>query len=177
MTDFNHIAEASRASIEKEDLKILLPLVAQIAPKNILEIGMDKGFSMEIWRRAFNPNRLVGLDINNYPKPMTNFFTMPESLYETDSHTEEARRKVLRRFSAIDFLFIDGDHSLTGVKQDFDMYSPLVKKGGIIAFHDACYHADGTEEVDIFWQEIKNQYPYVEIKASKQSTGMGVIWV
>jgi predicted O-methyltransferase YrrM len=35
-----------------------------------------------------------------------------------------------------DFLFIDGDHTYQGVKQDFQMYSPLVKKGGIVAFHD-----------------------------------------
>jgi predicted O-methyltransferase YrrM len=36
----------------------------------------------------------------------------------------------------VDFLFIDADHSYEGVKKDFEMYSPLVRKGGIIAFHD-----------------------------------------
>ena len=33
--DFNAIAEASRASIEKDDLKILLPIIASINPQNI----------------------------------------------------------------------------------------------------------------------------------------------
>jgi hypothetical protein len=33
-------------------------------------------------------------------------------------------------------LFIDGDHTYEGVRRDFEMYSPLVRKGGIIAFHD-----------------------------------------
>lgn len=36
----------------------------------------------------------------------------------------------------IDFLFIDADHSYEGVKLDFDLYSKLVKKTGIIALHD-----------------------------------------
>lgn len=36
----------------------------------------------------------------------------------------------------IDFLFIDADHSFKGVSQDWISWSPFVKKGGIIAFHD-----------------------------------------
>ena len=36
----------------------------------------------------------------------------------------------------IDFLFIDGDHSLFGVMNDYVRFIPLVKKGGVIAFHD-----------------------------------------
>jgi hypothetical protein len=36
----------------------------------------------------------------------------------------------------IDFLFIDADHSYEGVKLDFELYSKLVKKTGIIALHD-----------------------------------------
>jgi len=36
----------------------------------------------------------------------------------------------------IDFLFIDGDHSLFGVMNDYVRFYPLVKKGGVVAFHD-----------------------------------------
>lgn len=36
----------------------------------------------------------------------------------------------------VDLLFIDGDHTLSGVRQDYEMYSPLVRPGGVIAFHD-----------------------------------------
>lgn len=37
----------------------------------------------------------------------------------------------------IDLIFIDGNHSYEGVKQDFDDWFPLVKKGGIIFLHDS----------------------------------------
>lgn len=33
-------------------------------------------------------------------------------------------------------LFLDGDHSARGVQQDVDDYSPLVRPGGLVVFHD-----------------------------------------
>jgi hypothetical protein len=36
----------------------------------------------------------------------------------------------------IDLLFIDGDHSYEGVKQDFDLYSQILSENGIIIIHD-----------------------------------------
>jgi len=42
-------------------------------------------------------------------------------------------------FNNIDFLFIDGDHSIEGCKLDFDLYSQKIRQGGFIAFHDY-YH-------------------------------------
>jgi predicted O-methyltransferase YrrM len=46
-------------------------------------------------------------------------------------------------FDVIDFLFIDGDHSIKGCTSDFDLYSPKIIKGGFIAFHD--YYEDRNE--------------------------------
>ncbi|MCS7366302.1 MAG: class I SAM-dependent methyltransferase [archaeon YNP-WB-062] len=64
----------------------------------------------------------------------------------------------------MDFLFIDGDHTYEGVKKDFEMYSPLVRGGGIIAFHDIVQHPPETGcEVSGFWNEIKLRYKYREI--------------
>lgn len=37
---------------------------------------------------------------------------------------------------SVDFIFIDGDHSVKGVMTDLIKYVPKVKKGGIIAGHD-----------------------------------------
>jgi len=35
-----------------------------------------------------------------------------------------------------DLLFIDGDHSYTGIKNDFNNYAPTVKSGGFVIFDD-----------------------------------------
>jgi len=64
----------------------------------------------------------------------------------------------------LSFLFIDGDHTYEGVKKDFEMYSPLVKKDEIIAFHDIVPHPPEIGcEVSRFWNEIKHSYRYYEI--------------
>jgi len=36
----------------------------------------------------------------------------------------------------IDFIFIDGDHSIEGIRKDWDDWSKKIRKGGIIALHD-----------------------------------------
>lgn len=38
---------------------------------------------------------------------------------------------------SLDFLMIDGDHSETAVRKDWDSWSPFLKKDGVAVFHDA----------------------------------------
>jgi hypothetical protein len=42
----------------------------------------------------------------------------------------------IRQNIKIDVLFIDGDHSYEGVKQDFELYSNILSDNGIIIIHD-----------------------------------------
>jgi predicted O-methyltransferase YrrM len=37
----------------------------------------------------------------------------------------------------VDFIFIDGDHTYQAIRADWDAWSPLVARGGIIALHDS----------------------------------------
>src|SRR5262249_36614737 len=55
-----------------------------------------------------------------------------------DSHAPETKDAVLELVGGegVDFLFIDGDHTYEGVRQDFEVFGPLVKEDGLIAFHD-----------------------------------------
>jgi len=86
--------------------------------------------------------------------------------------------KKLLKNQKLDLLFIDGDHRYEGVKKDFEMYGPLVKKNGIIAFHDIAVH---TPELDCqvyrFWNEIKKDYNFREIvkEGDPNSLGIGII--
>lgn len=36
----------------------------------------------------------------------------------------------------VDLLFVDADHRLSGATSDYESYGPLVRAGGIVAFHD-----------------------------------------
>jgi predicted O-methyltransferase YrrM len=46
----------------------------------------------------------------------------------------------------IDFIFIDGDHSYSGVKADVEAWFPKLKPGGIIVMHDVGW-AEGVQKV------------------------------
>ena len=37
----------------------------------------------------------------------------------------------------IGLLWIDGDHSVEGVRRDFEAWAPYLRPGGLVAFHDA----------------------------------------
>jgi hypothetical protein len=54
---------------------------------------------------------------------------------------------------AIDFLFIDGDHSEAGVKQDWDKWHRFVVPGGVAVFHDAAMFPGGWPRQD--WGPVK----------------------
>jgi hypothetical protein len=75
-----------------------------------------------------------------------------------------------------DFLFIDGDHTYEGVEGDFEMYSPLVRRGGTIAFHDI---VPGPPEnvggVPDFWNEIEHGFSYVELVKGGRQSGYGIV--
>lgn len=100
-----------------------------------------------------------------------------------DPKTVDDLKKILKG-KEIDLLFIDGDHAYETVKTDFEMYSPLVKEGGLIGFHDIknCeeYRKTGVE-VWRFWNEIKSKYETEEIKYNNPqeygglSCGIGLI--
>lgn len=42
----------------------------------------------------------------------------------------------------VDAIFLDGDHSYKGILADWLLYAPLVKSGGIVAFHDIGLYYD-----------------------------------
>ena len=78
----------------------------------------------------------------------------------------------------IDFLFCDGDHTYEGVKKDYEMYSPLVRKGGLMAFHDICPHSSDQDcGVDQLWREILGKHKsweHVENR-NREMYGIGVL--
>ena len=71
-------------------------------------------------------------------------WTDEDSFYRTNFNSEwlhETTEKAyyeyfVKRDMRIDLLWIDADHSLEGVKKDFDLYSEIMSDNGIIMIHD-----------------------------------------
>lgn len=143
---------------------------------HICEIGTLKGGTLFLFCQAASPNaKLIAVDINMPPyrsMAYKKFARKDQKVFcvEGDSKADSTFRKVqsILKPELLDFLFIDGDHSYEGVKNDFEKYSVLVKKGGFIAFHDIVelgpdsptdYYVGGVPK---FWREIKTSYPRTE---------------
>jgi predicted O-methyltransferase YrrM len=52
----------------------------------------------------------------------------------------------------IRLLWIDGDHTYAGAKEDFELFSPHLSSGGVIAFHDALNAYEGP--IRVFVEDV-----------------------
>lgn len=181
----------------KQNLSEFLPLTKLVEarkPKNILEIGTLQGGSLFVWTRVAAPQAtIVSVDLpgggygGGYDEKYTAFlqcFASPGQdlkLIRGDSHAAQVVQQVKACFpNGIDFLFIDGDHSYEGVKQDYQHFAPLVNTGGIIAFHDIVKRPSVPDiEVYRFWNELKTlpgAREFVEARADVTPIGIGVLF-
>jgi predicted O-methyltransferase YrrM len=134
--------------------------------KKIVEIGTGKGGTLYMWLKIADPYATVvslDLKIQDDAKRIEKFKRKHQHVIflEKDSQKLHTRKIVQKLFGSqkIDLLFIDADHSYNGVKKDWQLYSPLVKKGGVIIFHDITY----KNHVGKLWNEIKTIYDHIEI--------------
>jgi cephalosporin hydroxylase len=168
----------------------LLQVLVHHRPKILLEIGSASGGTLFLFCHiASEDATLISLDIDNvlWKKLLFKYFSRGKQkivVIKGDSHDPKifnTIKKILGNCK-IDFLFHDADHSYEGVKKDFEMYSPLVRKGGIIAFHDIVTNSIICPygwDVSKFWNEIKNMYNHMEIIENKNQTagGIGILFV
>lgn len=171
----------------------LLKLLEERRPKYILEIGTAKGGTLFLFSRVISADAIIisvdlpgGPYLGGYPKwkfPMYKNFALKSQcihLIRGDSHDQNSLKKVraILKENKLDFLYIDGDHTYKGVRMDFQMYSPLVKEGGIIAFHDIVkVSPEKFVEVNKFWKEIKNKYKYKEIVDNWEQGECGIGYI
>jgi len=157
----------------------LLQVLRQAQPAGAIEVGTAGGGSLEQIRQ--HARLTVSIDI--LPEVKTQLApVMPNVEFLTgDSKMliPQALQLCAERQQPPGFALIDGDHTYDGVKKDFEMYRPLVRKGGLVAFHDICGHDLGVSEVDRYWSEIKNRYPHTEIieNPNQKWAGIGLLYV
>jgi len=154
----------------------LMERCAAVRPRRLREIGTAAGGTAFLWTRVAEEDALVIL---------------------VDREMDFSRRAAFRRFArgrqrvvciagesraartlaavgaalagaALDVLFIDGDHRYEGVTADLACYAPLVRPGGIIAFHDVVpdhrvrfgnQAGNDSGEVYRLWRELKERFP------------------
>lgn len=169
--------------------------ICALRPRRVLEIGTAKGGTLYLWTQAATEDAtLVSLDLpggefgGGYPLqriPLYEAFAGPGQkleLLREDSHEEASLQAVRDRFNgeSVDFAFIDGDHRYDGVRRDVAMYSPLVRPGGYLGFHDILPQEKSPEtEVYRLWNELRQDHEVQEFIAhdSPRKIGIGLLRV
>jgi predicted O-methyltransferase YrrM len=115
------------------ELTHYVPFLESQGKGNILEIGVRDGESTRAFLAGLSKNggHLYSIDIKD-----CSGVTKDDnwSFLQADSRDHEKVRQFVP--STLDVLFIDGDHTQSGYRDDLETYSALVREGGLIISHD-----------------------------------------
>ena len=160
----------------RSEILAMMEVVRALRPRRACEIGSMEGGTLFLVTQMCDPAaHVISVDWEYTAARRQCFprFARRQqvlSLVEGDSHDPATLERVrtLLDGEPLDFLFVDGDHSYAGVKKDFEMFSPLVRAGGAIAFHDIVPDVRARRGaktlrdsggVPQFWREIHARYP------------------
>ena len=147
----------------------LIHLVSERELNVVLEIGTAHGGTYWTWCHLATPTaHLVSIDLPGNDQWSARVRSYPrrrqtQTLIRADSHDPQTVRSLDWLRASVDLMFIDGDHSYEGVRADFENYAPLVRPGGLIAFHDVDSTNHPASQVDRLWRQLRDLYDTREI--------------
>jgi hypothetical protein len=117
------------------------------------EIGVLNAETSLFFLEKFQNLTLVGID-PLIPDSMESSLIGDIKIIEENTKSYKSRWKFYQDYSfnidsqfeneIFDFIFIDGDHTYDAVFQDFELYLPKVKKGGLVFMHDSRMNRGGA---------------------------------
>lgn len=156
-----------RGAAEKFDGKIVqklpeftewLVMVENLDPKVGLETGTHTGGTAYLMLELF-PSLEVFITIDISHQKCT--YSHPKLVkISGDSRLLSTRDRVVDILNGrqVDSFFVDGLHTMQGVMGDFYSYGSLVRRGGLIGFHDTMIGRHMASHVDVlmFWTLLGN---------------------
>jgi len=142
----------------------------------VVEIGVDWGYSLFFFSTHLPKAKVIGIDNFSYHDAVDAKAWVDWKIYEKYSGNTELwvmdsvdAAKEYEKFGAvpIDILHIDADHMYESIKQDFEVWEPLVKSGGLVLMHDIESFPD---DVGRFFA---NDLPTGEKRAARVGAGLG----
>ena len=164
----------ARAAQTLEEADLMIDFLRDKNVQVYLEIGARHGWTFYLVAKTLKPRWMIAVDL-------------PGKLPWGDTDSEKVLERVVQRIRAdgihtqifygdsidptlvaqlantlcgekVDMLFIDGDHKYAGVKSDWLNYSPFVRDGGYVIFHDVKpphkIEPEKVIEVGKLWDEL-----------------------
>jgi hypothetical protein len=130
----------------------------KIKLKSFLEIGFAAGTNNSFLNKFFEFQKIVAIDhVSPGGINKDTFFSNLRFKNLTLICGDSTKKETIEHASILgpyDFIFIDGGHSYEIVKKDFQNYSKMLNKNGLIAMHDIFSDTD----VPKLWKELKKKH-------------------
>lgn len=179
---YDAIQEVLRFYQTKEEILWALGEIRSYIPtrKVLVEIGSLYGGTLSLLSRLIEPGG-TAFSIEpelEVPLPLD---TIKELIPHVEvihiaapSNTRDAFYSLVGMLDGrkIDVLMIDGSHEYKDTKRDFETYSELVSRQGMILFHDVMSLGSG-----VLWAEIKDKYRSAELVVDPPAMGIGIIYM
>ena len=140
----------------------------------IMEIGVNKGGSLQIWKKIFGPNsKIIGVDINPECRQMEDDQI---SIYIGDQEDREFWRKVKEEIPKLDILIDDGGHYMRQQIVTFEEMFSHVKDDGVYMCEDTATsynkkkYNSGHKNPDTFIEYSKNFIDYIHAWYSQEES-------
>lgn len=157
---------------EHDELTAVCELLLERQPRVVLELGTARGGTFMAWCMcAAEDALLVGVDWRN---PNHHAFLSEQELVGNaqwdqtvipitgDIGESDTYARICEALDGrpVDFLFIDADHRESAVRRDHALYAPLVRPGGLVAFHDIREvepHPNPAYRIEVapVWREVR----------------------
>lgn len=148
------VPQKTRVFTTPEDIRLLIWLSHQAPPGDIVEVGCNEGYTTQ-HLALYNLSRIVwGYDPGVSTNPEQANEEPPEvgHLCKPLANVRVVKAPVQQHKTKFAFAFIDGDHTLEGVRRDTEHLIPLGVSGAIIAFHD--YTARERRHLAVPWVKV-----------------------
>lgn len=160
-----------------DEFGALWDFVADRPHQRVLEIGSAYGGTLWWWSWLPRITTLVSVDLPSRDpkvrpralsarKQWSAWFAERMAMrfveFRGTSHDPLLVGEVTDQVGPVDVLFIDGDHTPSGVRMDWELWSPLVRRGGTVAFHDSWSAGAGEEGVADLVAELRREAPSIE---------------
>jgi predicted O-methyltransferase YrrM len=135
----------------------------------IVELGVYEGVTSRVLRAAMSPVGTLWC-VDPFSRDRLGFSYGYGISRREVSQAPNGDVRFIRKFSheavqgwtlPIDLVFIDADHSYDAVRQDWENWSPFVRPGGAVAFHDS-RHVPGRNEPHLGPIRLANELRLVQ---------------
>jgi predicted O-methyltransferase YrrM len=175
------------------ELEQLLARVRALQPKRILEVGSLYGGTLWHWMQNFPGALVVSVDMIAQGVPEHPREKIMEARQLWQSWVDETQclltwyvspsdypplLKLVDTHGPFDFIFVDAGHKYSEVAADFTNYWPMLRAGGLMAFHDIGYpNHYASIGVGTWWrdQQATGRWQMTEFIEVPGEWGIGVI--